>query len=107
MSSPTSCCVLQPIIAVRTVEGELRVRFGHRRTLAPIQAGLQTVPLARASKEPAALAVELSTLSSDASPVGCATLILHGVMAPTCDRLMLRQELRFPPKARVLATGLV
>ena len=37
--------VLQPIRAVRTAQGELRVEFGHRRTLAAIEAGLGTVPV--------------------------------------------------------------
>lgn len=37
--------VLQPITAVRTAEGALRVRFGHRRTLAALDAGLDTVPV--------------------------------------------------------------
>lgn len=37
--------ILQPITVVRTVDGELRVRFGHRRTLAAIEAGLDTVPV--------------------------------------------------------------
>jgi ParB family chromosome partitioning protein len=37
--------VLVPLIAVRTATGEVRVRFGHRRTLAAIEAGLSTVPV--------------------------------------------------------------
>ena len=37
--------VLVPITAVRTTAGEVRVRFGHRRTLAAIEAGLATVPV--------------------------------------------------------------
>lgn len=37
--------VLQPIIAVRTADGQVRVRYGHRRTLAAIQAELSTVPV--------------------------------------------------------------
>lgn len=37
--------VLQPIIAVRTAQGQVRVRYGHRRTLAAIQADLPTVPV--------------------------------------------------------------
>ena len=37
--------VLQPIRAVRTADGQLRVEFGHRRTLAAIEAGLGTVPV--------------------------------------------------------------
>jgi ParB/RepB/Spo0J family partition protein len=37
--------VLVPITAVRTAAGEVRVRFGHRRTLAAIEAELATVPV--------------------------------------------------------------
>ena len=37
--------VLVPITAVRTAGGEVRVRFGHRRTLAAIEADLATVPV--------------------------------------------------------------
>jgi ParB family chromosome partitioning protein len=37
--------VLVPITAVRTASGELRVRFGHRRTMAAIEAGLESVPI--------------------------------------------------------------
>ena len=37
--------VLVPIAVVRTAEGGLRVRFGHRRTLAAIEAGLEAVPV--------------------------------------------------------------
>ena len=37
--------MLQPIRAVRTAEGALRVEFGHRRTLAAIEAGLASVPV--------------------------------------------------------------
>jgi ParB family transcriptional regulator, chromosome partitioning protein len=37
--------ILQPIIAVRTVEGPLRVRFGHRRTLGAIAVELPTAPV--------------------------------------------------------------
>jgi ParB family chromosome partitioning protein len=37
--------VLVPIIAVRTASGDVRVRFGHRRTLAAIEADLATVPV--------------------------------------------------------------
>jgi ParB family chromosome partitioning protein len=37
--------VLVPITAVRTAAGEVRVRFGHRRTLAAIEADLATVPV--------------------------------------------------------------
>jgi ParB family chromosome partitioning protein len=37
--------VLVPITAVRTTGGEVRVRFGHRRTLAAIEADLVTIPV--------------------------------------------------------------
>jgi len=37
--------VLVPITAVRTTAGDVRVRFGHRRTLAAIKADLATVPV--------------------------------------------------------------
>jgi ParB/RepB/Spo0J family partition protein len=37
--------ILQPIRAVRTADGTLRVETGHRRTLAAIAAGLATVPV--------------------------------------------------------------
>jgi ParB family chromosome partitioning protein len=37
--------VLVPITAVRTAAGDIRVRFGHRRTLAAIEADLATVPV--------------------------------------------------------------
>jgi ParB/RepB/Spo0J family partition protein len=37
--------VLVPITAVRTTAGDVRVRFGHRRSLAAIEAELATVPV--------------------------------------------------------------
>jgi len=37
--------VLVPIVAVRTTDGPLRVRYGHRRTLAAVQTGRATVPV--------------------------------------------------------------
>jgi ParB family chromosome partitioning protein len=37
--------ILQAIVAVRTADGEIRVKFGHRRTAAAIEAGLETVPV--------------------------------------------------------------
>jgi ParB family transcriptional regulator, chromosome partitioning protein len=43
--------VLVPIVAVRTAEGQLRVRFGHRRTLAAVEAGAATVPVVVAADE--------------------------------------------------------
>jgi len=48
--------VLVPITAVRTAGGEVRVRFGHRRTLAAIEADLATVPArSSAMKQPTTL----------------------------------------------------
>lgn len=43
--------VLVPIVAVRTSDGGIRVRFGHRRTAAAVQAGLVTVPVVVAADE--------------------------------------------------------
>ncbi len=43
--------VLQPVVAVRTADGAHRVRFGHRRTLAAVEAGLATVPVLVAADE--------------------------------------------------------
>lgn len=37
--------VIEPIVAVRTEDGAIRVRHGHRRTLAAIQAAQATVPV--------------------------------------------------------------
>ncbi len=36
---------LEPIVAVRTATGHVRVRHGHRRTAAAVQAGRETVPV--------------------------------------------------------------
>src|SRR3954471_6015545 len=43
--------VLVPIVGVRTPEGAVRVRFGHRRTLAAIEADRPTVPVVVAADE--------------------------------------------------------
>ncbi len=43
--------VLVPIVAVRTGEGALRVRYGHRRTLAALEAGRAGVPVVVAADE--------------------------------------------------------
>ncbi len=43
--------VLVPIVAVRTAEKQLRVRFGHRRTLAAVAAGAASVPVVVAADE--------------------------------------------------------
>ncbi|MFC7571571.1 ParB/RepB/Spo0J family partition protein [Klenkia terrae] len=45
VASVTEHGVLVPIVAVRTAHGEVRVRMGHRRTLAAIEAGRATVPV--------------------------------------------------------------
>ncbi len=37
--------VLVPVVAVRTSDGALRVRYGHRRTMAAAQANLPTIPV--------------------------------------------------------------
>src|SRR4051794_26645864 len=37
--------VLVPIVAVRTAEGQIRVRYGHRRTLAAVEAQRDRVPV--------------------------------------------------------------
>jgi ParB family chromosome partitioning protein len=50
--------VLVPIVAVRTPEGELRVRFGHRRTLAAVEVGRPTVPVVILSDDETAAASE-------------------------------------------------
>ncbi|MFQ1004404.1 ParB/RepB/Spo0J family partition protein [Modestobacter sp. SSW1-42] len=44
-ASITTHGVLVPIGAVRTAEGALRVRYGHRRTLAAVQVGRASVPV--------------------------------------------------------------
>ena len=45
MASIREVGVLMPIVAVRTAEGAVRVRYGHRRTLAAIEADRPTVPV--------------------------------------------------------------
>ncbi len=37
--------VLEPVVAVRAATGHVRVRSGHRRTVAAVQAGRETVPV--------------------------------------------------------------
>ena len=54
--------VLVPIVAVRTAEGEIRVRFGHRRTLAAVTAGLATVPVIVAGDEAGGDAAQVERL---------------------------------------------
>ena len=56
--------VLVPIVAVDTPDG-VRVRFGHRRTLAAVEAGLDTVPVlivAPESGDPDSDAAEIDRL---------------------------------------------
>lgn len=43
--------VLQPVTVVRTRDGQHRVRYGHRRTLAAIEAEQATVPVIVAGDE--------------------------------------------------------
>jgi len=45
--------VLVPIVAVRTANGELRVRYGQRRTLAAVQAARASVPVIVAGEDDA------------------------------------------------------
>lgn len=54
--------VLVPIVAVRTATGEIRVRFGHRRTLAAVTAGLATVPVIVAGDEDTEDAAQIERL---------------------------------------------
>ncbi len=54
--------VLVPIVAVRTPTDDLRVRFGHRRTLAAIQAGRPTVPVVVIAEEGSDDAAEIERL---------------------------------------------
>jgi ParB family chromosome partitioning protein len=50
-ASITEHGVLVPVVAVRTADGALRVRYGHRRTLAAVQTGRATVPVVIAADE--------------------------------------------------------
>lgn len=45
--------VLVPIVAVRTASGELRVRYGQRRTLAAVEVGRASVPVIVAGEDDA------------------------------------------------------
>ncbi|WNV75266.1 ParB/RepB/Spo0J family partition protein [Geodermatophilus sp. DSM 44513] len=54
--------VLVPIVAVRTADGRLRVRLGHRRTLAAIEAGRPTVPVVVTADETVGDAAEVERL---------------------------------------------
>ena len=54
--------VLVPIVAVRTAEGSLRVRYGHRRTLAAVEAGHAYVPVVVVADEATDDAAEVERL---------------------------------------------
>jgi ParB family chromosome partitioning protein len=54
--------VLVPVVAVRTSEGTLRVRFGHRRVAAAVQAGLGAVPVVVVGDEDDAAAAQVERL---------------------------------------------
>ena len=54
--------VLVPIVAVRTAEGSLRVRYGHRRTLAAIEAGHANVAVVVVADEATDDAAEVDRL---------------------------------------------
>jgi ParB family chromosome partitioning protein len=45
--------VLVPIVAVRTADGAVRVRHGHRRTLAAVETGLASVPVVTVGEDDA------------------------------------------------------
>jgi ParB family chromosome partitioning protein len=54
--------VLVPIVAVRTADGGVRVRFGHRRTRAGVLAGLATVPVVIVADEAATTAGQVERI---------------------------------------------
>ena len=54
--------VLEPIVAVRTAEGAIRVRLGHRRTLAAIQAGRTAVPVVVIADEGTGAAAQIDRI---------------------------------------------
>jgi len=54
--------VLVPIVVVHTAEDQLRVRFGHRRTLAAVAAGTASVPVVVAADEAATDAASVERL---------------------------------------------
>ena len=54
--------VLVPIVAVRTLDGDLRVRFGHRRTIAATHAGRSVVPVVVVADEATDDAAEVERL---------------------------------------------
>src|SRR4051794_4542841 len=62
LASVADLGVLVPIVAVRTETGELRVRYGHRRTLAAVEAGHAYVPVVVAANEATDDAAEVERL---------------------------------------------
>src|SRR5947209_7603263 len=54
--------VLVPIVAVRTADGGVRVRFGHRRVAAAIEAGRDRVPVVVVADEATTDAGEVDRL---------------------------------------------
>jgi ParB family transcriptional regulator, chromosome partitioning protein len=54
--------VLVPIVAVRSPEGAIRVRFGNRRTVGAIEAGLPTVPVRVVADEATDTAAEIERI---------------------------------------------
>ena len=54
--------VLVPIVAVRTADGSLRVRYGHRRCLAAVEAGHAYVPVVVVADEGTDDAAEVERL---------------------------------------------
>jgi ParB family chromosome partitioning protein len=62
MASVRDLGVLVPIVAVRTVDCGIRVRFGHRRTQAAIAAGLTSVPVVVVAEEATSTAGQVDRL---------------------------------------------
>ncbi|MGQ0843473.1 MAG: ParB/RepB/Spo0J family partition protein [Sporichthyaceae bacterium] len=54
--------VLVPIVAVRTAEGAVRVRFGHRRTLAAVEVARPVVPVVLVADEAADEAAQVERI---------------------------------------------
>jgi ParB family chromosome partitioning protein len=79
--------VLVPVIAVRTSEHQIRVRFGHRRVLAAIQAGLPSVPVLVVANEGGDDAAQVERLvtqyAENQHRTGLSTAEQVGVAAPT------------------------
>ena len=51
LASITDHGVIEPIVAVRTDDGRVRVRHGHRRTLAAVETGKDLMPVFIAADE--------------------------------------------------------